>query len=359
MSDSNFIIKVKGLDNFQIEVQTSPNMLISELKQQILLQTHIPVDRQRLLYNSKHLKNIHPLSFYNLNSSSVIQIVANLERSAEDEAVTELIRTALQIFPNSYISNRRNREQQRRPLDLTEKLESIRQNLLSIDQILNNSRNFQKFQWVDVKDTVDQWLEAQVIDVSSTQAYIHYNGWPGRWDEWIDLNSPRIQYFRTFTHQSLSSPMHSPHPATAVDPEYCKNLLPFDMNDCLLQSLTLIDKVLVFLNNLQGVSEDRVPRVLAPLLDRFGKVLSDLAGIIGSSGRMNEEDGSVASSLITNESGVSNGSGVRPPMQIPVMPPPSELALMTPRVAQDFEFHIHAFVAMQNSENDSAGFPSL
>lgn len=359
MSDSNFQLKIKGLDNFQIEVQASVSTLISEVKQQILLQTHIPVDRQRLLYNSKHLKNTQSLNSYNINSTSILQIVANLERSVEEETFSELIRTALQIFPNSYISNRRNREQQRRPLDLTEKLESIRQNLLSIDQILNNSRNFQKFQWLDVKDTVDQWLEAQVVDVSASQVFIHYNGWPGRWDEWIDLISPRIQYFRTHTHQSLSSPMHSPHPVTPVDSEYCKNLLPFDMNDCFLQSLSLIDRVLVIVNNLQGVNEEHWPRVLAPLLDRFGRVLSDLAGIIGSSGRMNEEDGSVASSLITNESGVSNGSGVRPPMQIPVMPPPSELALMTPRVAQDFEFHIHAFVAMRDNEGDAGGAPNV
>lgn len=51
-------------------------------------------------------------------------------------------------------------------------------------------------QWVDVKDTIDQWLEAQVIDVKDEKVYIHYNGWGTRWDEWIDFSSPRIANFK-------------------------------------------------------------------------------------------------------------------------------------------------------------------
>jgi hypothetical protein len=51
-------------------------------------------------------------------------------------------------------------------------------------------------QWVDVKDTIDQWLEAQVIRVRGNQAYVHYNGWGTRWDEWIDFSSPRIAHFK-------------------------------------------------------------------------------------------------------------------------------------------------------------------
>jgi hypothetical protein len=51
-------------------------------------------------------------------------------------------------------------------------------------------------QWVDVKDTIDQWLEAQVIQVRNNQVYVHYNGWGTRWDEWIDFSSPRIAAFK-------------------------------------------------------------------------------------------------------------------------------------------------------------------
>lgn len=51
-------------------------------------------------------------------------------------------------------------------------------------------------QWVDVKDTIDQWLEAQIIQVRNNQVYVHYNGWGTRWDEWIEMSSPRIAAFK-------------------------------------------------------------------------------------------------------------------------------------------------------------------
>ena len=276
----------------------------------------------------------------------MVLFVGNLERSGEDETVSDLIRTALQIFPNSYLTNRRSREQPRRALELPEKLEALRQNLTTIDLISKQSRAFPKYLWVDVKDTVDQWLEAQVVEVSASQAYVHYNGWPCRWDEWIDLNSTRIQYFRTYTQQSLSAPMHSPYLITPVDSEYCKGLTPFDANDCYLNAIDLAGKIQVMMD--AGLLSFNFNAVC----DRFGRVFSDLALIIGNCNRSFEESDSVTSSLVTNESGISSGSALRPPMQIPVMPPPSELALMTPRVAQDFEFHIHAFVAMRDHEAD-------
>ena len=346
MSEAAFQIKLKGLDNVQIDMQTSSTTLVSELKQQIFMQTQIPVDRQRLLYNSKHLLNQQTLNSYQIQAGSVILFVGNLERSVEDDAVSDLIRTALEIFPNSYLNNRRGRVQPRRALDLSEKMETLRQNLTTIELIMKDSSAFPKYLWVDAKDTVDQWLEAQVVEVSASQVYIHYNGWPCRWDEWIDVNSPRIEYFRTHTQQSISAPMHSPRPVTPADTEYCKGLVPFDANDCYLNTIALADKIQVMMNN-GSLSHNS-----NAVYDRFGRVFSDLALIIGNSNRSFDENESPTSSLVTNESGRSSASGLRPAMQVPVMPPPSELALMTPRVAQDFEFHIHAFVAMRDHEVD-------
>jgi hypothetical protein len=36
-------------------------------------------------------------------------------------------------------------------------------------------------QWIDVKDTVAQWLEATImnIDVERNEIFVHYNGWYG------------------------------------------------------------------------------------------------------------------------------------------------------------------------------------
>jgi len=47
-----------------------------------------------------------------------------------------------------------------------------------------------------VKDTIDQWLEAQIIQVRNNMVYVHYNGWGTRWDEWIEMSSPRIAAFK-------------------------------------------------------------------------------------------------------------------------------------------------------------------
>jgi hypothetical protein len=63
-------------------------------------------------------------------------------------------------------------------------------------------------QWLDVKDTVSQWLEATVmeVDAAGRRVYVHYNGWPVRWDEWLDFASPRLAPFRTRTLHALAAP---------------------------------------------------------------------------------------------------------------------------------------------------------
>ena len=82
-----------------------------------------------------------------------------------------------------------------------------------------NKRILAKGQWVDVKDTVEQWLDAQVIEVSedNKMVKIHYNHWSTRWDEWIPTNSPRIMPFRYHTRQSTLTNYHSPFPNKKPD----------------------------------------------------------------------------------------------------------------------------------------------
>ena len=91
-----------------------------------------------------------------------------------------------------------------------------------------NKRILAKGQWVDVKDTVEQWLEAQVIEVSedNTMVKIHYNHWSTRWDEWISTNSPRIMPFRYHTRQSTLTNYHSPFPNKK--PDFGVTLLSFE-----------------------------------------------------------------------------------------------------------------------------------
>jgi hypothetical protein len=99
-----------------------------------------------------------------------------------------------------------------------------------------NKRILYKGQWVDVKDTVEQWLDAQVIEVSedNKMVKIHYNHWSTRWDEWINTNSPRIMPFRYHTRQITLTNYNSPFPNKK--PDMGVSLLSFEnlnRNGCL------------------------------------------------------------------------------------------------------------------------------
>jgi hypothetical protein len=78
--------------------------------------------------------------------------------------------------------------------EVSTSLEPIRQSLLTMHTLLStmgsdhhtrhitspsSTRNYFVGQWLDVKDTVNQWLEATVMQVDHEQdrVFIHYNGW--------------------------------------------------------------------------------------------------------------------------------------------------------------------------------------
>lgn len=96
--------------------------------------------------------------------------------------------------PSSLLQNSETTEQNTNEIPTS--LEPIRQTLLTTHTLLstinqNNNQNFQirssnnpsrKYfvgQWLDVRDTVNQWLEATIMIVDNDQErlFIHYNGW--------------------------------------------------------------------------------------------------------------------------------------------------------------------------------------
>jgi hypothetical protein len=83
-----------------------------------------------------------------------------------------------------------------------------------------------------------------IIDVRQTPAgsmvFVHYNGWPSRWDEWIDTRSARIQPLRAKTFQSISAPMHSPYPVITPDPPEALATPPHDLNETALHTSRFI-----------------------------------------------------------------------------------------------------------------------
>jgi hypothetical protein len=88
---------------------------------------------------------------------------------------------------------------------------------------------------------------------------------------------------------------------------------------------------------------------LAPILDRTGRLMTDLAAVIGSSSLHPDDFASVSSSLLTNESGLSVSS--RPALQIPVMPGQHQLTSMLPRLGSpNMDLHVHLLMSQRGGE---------
>eukprot|EP00825_Cyclidium_porcatum_P052191 TRINITY_DN9810_c0_g1_i1.p1 TRINITY_DN9810_c0_g1~~TRINITY_DN9810_c0_g1_i1.p1 ORF type:complete len:257 (+),score=46.34 TRINITY_DN9810_c0_g1_i1:65-835(+) len=92
---------------------------------------------------------------------------------------------------------------------------------------LVNPFNFEKQclkvgQWIDVKDTVNEWLEAQIVNKRNNEILVHYFGWNQIWDEWIDQSSNRVALFRTHTVQQPNSIYLSPNPIQSQDQNQLK-----------------------------------------------------------------------------------------------------------------------------------------
>ena len=142
-------------------------------------------------------------------------------------------------------------------------------------------------QWVDVKDTIDQWLEAHIVNIRPNQICVHYNGWGNQWDEWIDNTSPRVAIFRTHTLQYPASRYLCPTPNIVPDadpneiPQYNPNL-----TEMMTKSIVIMDKLKNLMNRFIKMEENKQPDIskeqqlaaqLAPLLDRTGRIISEFA----------------------------------------------------------------------------------
>ena len=202
---------------------------------------------------------------YKITNMDVLHLVAKIGNNTETNNNNTYNNTSSNFFPNNIFNNRRisydernirHRELAYQPeINVNEIKETIFQNLIQIKSILNcgnfqdiinpnnknnintssllnnnnnkteefdynlnfydlNKRTLQIGEWVDVKDTVENWLDAQVIDIneSKKEVLIHYNGWNRRWDEWLPMNSPKIMPFRYHTRQTVITEYTSPFP---------------------------------------------------------------------------------------------------------------------------------------------------
>ena len=72
-------------------------------------------------------------------------------------------------------------------------------------------RDFEEGDILDVRDTVNKWREAAVVNVESSRIFLHYIGWPNMWDEWIRNDSQRLA-----PHGSHTLPRTVPAPGSAI-----------------------------------------------------------------------------------------------------------------------------------------------
>ena len=319
-------IKIQTLDNsFSLKINQS--LTIIQLKEEISKKYNIPKDKQRLIFQGKFLKDNETLSFYKITDGCVIQLIAkslelknpnqnssqrsnNSNRNANNQRANE-------VYPIIQIPFRTNRRRRRLSLphfDITEYIEGFYQNLISLDNYNNtkkkfdpkasnniievfdfNKSSYEVGEWVDVKDTINQWLEAQVMKVKNNKAYVHYNGWGIRWDEWIDFNSPRMRNFKTYTLQSPLTFCNVPYPAIPCDSNIEPQQRPIDIFFYLEKTKEHMESLMEEINHLLNLRKNNTSifkdnkfsidyyeilfkaTQMIPFLDRVGRMLSDIS----------------------------------------------------------------------------------
>ena len=48
-------------------------------------------------------------------------------------------------------------------------------------------------------DEQNTWLEARVIEINEQKVKVHYKGFVAKFDEWIELPSPRVEPISAFS----------------------------------------------------------------------------------------------------------------------------------------------------------------
>lgn len=84
----------------------------------------------------------------------------------------------------------------------SKQIKQIKQEKISLKQDI---KDLEVGDLLDVKDTVNKWLKARIKKNGDDDYYIHYEGWPNRWDEWISKSSPRLALLGTHTGQSRTN----------------------------------------------------------------------------------------------------------------------------------------------------------
>ena len=280
--------------------------------------SEITVDRQRLIYRGQVLSNENTIEHYKIGDDHTVHLVIrqvnamSMQNNASNIPQSQNIANAAPPTPSRGPESVASSP----PIQTTEVL---RQSLLTLSTILStitplvpnisNSNaagetilqpEFHVGQWVDVKDTANQWLEATIVSVnpSSRLMYVHYNGWPSRWDEWISWDSPRVTPFRTRTYHNASGHYSCPSLVSTVVPppdqpatnNTASQLPVYDLQSSLLRPSTSVTSLFPLVLSHMKDTIECVERVMEENVihperhseeetDDIGNVLNDLDDI--------------------------------------------------------------------------------
>ena len=264
-------------------------LAMENIKQKISEIFNVSLERQKLIFQGRMLLNNEKVANCRISHDSVLHLLVkppeNSTSSNHINQVSEVLsnngsdqqqRTNIEDVVNSLIEIPilRSRRRRRRPsttFDLSDSFESMHQNITTINNIIScrskfneveiiNTRTILPFefnkvkyevgQWLDAKDSIDQWLEAQVVHVRNNQVFIHYNGCGVRWDEWIDFSSQRLAPFKTYSINANPGGCYSsPYPSVIPD----ANIEPLQRN---LETFYYVEKAYSYIGELQKTIEE-------------------------------------------------------------------------------------------------------
>jgi hypothetical protein len=218
-------------------------------------------------------------------------------------------------------------------------IEVIKQNINLIKEIIKNTQHIDNFQsaykttkklfnisntysrkyinykigqWVDAKDSLDQWAEAQIIDIKENDNLALLKFLPQissstASNEWISMNSERITLFRTYTLQSPFSKYNSAFPNSKSESELVMtdigNFDKFDNLDDLINFMdNLREKIIKIIQTKEAlyakksrfyenkITEEEITsreKILCmlimqvyPLMDRIGRLFTDFSNYL-------------------------------------------------------------------------------
>ncbi|CAI5746129.1 unnamed protein product [Peronospora destructor] len=290
-------LRLKTLDERVFDVTAASSMSVADFRATVAQATAVPAPRQRLIYRGKLLKDGAALAAYDVQDGHTVHLVAKPPAAVEGDAgrrptdgpawnlanlrsalrrtgASSTLDQQLPMLREVLAETAESTEDQEPILDL----EPITQGILTMRTVLSTAqreqqRQFFVGQWLDVKDTVNQWLEATVMDIADGKVLVHYHGWPMRWNEWIDFDSDRIAAFRTRTLHTQNGQRMSPVPTTRVPS--APQVGGRDVRRTVTEVRNLMREMMPHIDQLADLCEEDIQRQQQPREERAVDVTVD------------------------------------------------------------------------------------